>query len=241
MDTVFRTWMTTRDTWGYQPDLCAFLQSEFLREQEQPHKYAGEVAICRDNDDWQNAVQPEAVAVYGLYHLCREQSQRCLTIGNQRYWLLGYQWPNQESYKRRCADLVGLTEDGALVVFECKRGNRGCTPMAAILEGLDYLSCLTSKANFPRIQQKVSRWQQQKREGLHSRFHDLELKRQNTHEVIVLADKSYFGNYIGRHEGQRGAGLRQFARGAREFRGRLRLDFAVTDFNAPTANWLDVN
>jgi hypothetical protein len=147
------------------------LEAEYMAERSGDHYYEGPtIAICRDKDRWTLAAEGERGAVKALYHTCRTNSSRCLWIGGQRYWLLGYEWPNQEKEKGRRADLVGLSEQGGLVVFECKRGAGGYSPIAAVLEGLDYLACLTSERNFLRIQETVNLWRNKEGFGLEKRF-----------------------------------------------------------------------
>src|SRR5207249_10230376 len=110
------------------------------------------------------------------------------------YWLLGYEWPNQGSEAGRRADLVGLTPQGGLAVFECKVVNRD-TPFTAVLEGLDYLTCLTSEPNFQKIQSSFAEWTRKPGKIVPEGFVDVRPDRTQEHEVIVLAPKEYFGTY----------------------------------------------
>ena len=128
--------------------LHALLSIVYEQQRESGFAYSSEVFKDRDDTDPTKATQPEKRRVRDLYHLCHERSGGCLTIGSNFYWLLGYEWPNQGSEKMRRADLVGLNVTGGLVVFECKLDRNPYGPFASILEGLDYLTCLTSELHF---------------------------------------------------------------------------------------------
>jgi hypothetical protein len=161
--TNFRRWMEYLNSpRGDTPEwpwlLRELLQDEFRRERRGGHCYAGDVFKDRDGEDPTLATAPEKRRVRDLYHACRIQTNGCFHIGNTPYWLLGYEWPNQGREKGRRADLVGLTAEGGLAVFECKVDGNSYGPFAAILEGLDYLACLTAETNFEKIRHGFSRW-----------------------------------------------------------------------------------
>ena len=55
-------------------------------------------------------------------------------------------------------------------MFEGKLGDNSYGPFAAVLEGLDYLACLTSDQNFAKIQDGFSRWTATSGDGSARRF-----------------------------------------------------------------------
>ncbi len=215
--------------------LCQLLEGEFLRQQQVDSEYTGrQVFIDRDNHDIANATSPERRAVYTLYHLCREQASRCLRVGDETYWLLGYEWPNQGNRRMSRADLVGLKRDGGLVVFECKLQNNRYAPVAAILEGLDYLACLTREQNFDRLHEGFWAWRDQEGFQIPDGFLDSEPDRAAKHAVILLAPQGYYDLYT---RSQRGLGWQSLARVGRCSCDKLELGFAVSDFQSTTGSW----
>jgi len=198
-DTPFRSWMTRLcEPEGDRPEwpvlLCSMLQAELSRQQAVPRTYAGKtILISRIQHDYQKA-SGEKRAVYGLYHRCLEETGGRLTIGDNHYWLLSYEVPNQDNYQMRRTDLLGLNEAGGLAVFECKLGGNTYAPIAAILEGVDYLACLTSEPNFVRLQQEF--WVLRNDiEHVPEGFQDVEPTGSAQHSVIVLAPEDYYGLY----------------------------------------------
>jgi hypothetical protein len=216
--------------------LRELLQAEFCRQRTSGHCYAGEVFKDRDNEDPTSASAPEKRKVRDLYHACRIKTNGCLHIGDTPYWLLGYEWPNQGREKGRRADLVGLTMDGGLVVFECKVDGNSYGPFAAILEGLDYLACLTSEANFEKIRAGFDRWRVKPANRPPPDFDDTCPDRVRRHEVIVLAPRAYFDLY--RRSG-RGSGWPEFARSAlSETSDPVLIRFAETEYLPAFGIWV---
>ena len=240
-DTPFRNWMTRLcQPEGNRPEwpvlLSSMLEAELLRQQEEPRTYAGAtILIPRTGHDYQ-AASGEKRAVYGLYHRCLAETGGCLTIGKSHYWLLSYEVPNQESYRMRRADLIGLTPEGGLVVFECKLGNNRYGPFAAILEGLDYLACLTSEPNFVRVQDDY--WNLRETLPIPDAFRAVKPTRTAQHQIIVLAPPEYYRLY---DDSMRGKGWRDMA--SNSFHSQtLQISFAVADldpdeFYCRTINW----
>lgn len=131
---------------------------------------------------------------YALYHKSlREDRAAVLTIGNDRYWLLSYQVPNQGRKRRKCADLLALSVEGGLVVFECKAA-AGTGPLSALYEGLDYLACLACPQNFARILRDFSvlRMRLEAIGKIPVTFANIEPRRNVQHGVILLAPNAYF-------------------------------------------------
>jgi len=242
-NTTFRTWMTQLcQPRGDQPEwptmMVRMLEEEFVRQRAVDRRYAGQkVFIDRDDHDPLKATVPEKRAVYGLYHLCRKQAGRCLRIGEDPFWLLGYEWPNQGSYRKRCADLVGLTPDGGLVVFECKLDRNSYAPLAAVFEGLDYLSCLTGEHNFERLAAGFWEWHEKlTEEDIPEGFRECEPDYSAQHSVVVLAPQGYYELYT---RSQRGQGWRDLAAMRANPGPNLGIGFALSDFSTPTAQWVE--
>ncbi len=213
-DTNFRTWMDRlKNISGARPEwpllLSWMLEEEFLRQQQNPRPYSGQrVLIDRLLHKYDVAV-PEKRAVYGLCHRCWQEAKGCLWIEGMPIWLLSYEVPNQASENGRRADLVGITMTGGLVVFEGKLGTNSYPPISAILEGLDYLSCLTSKATFDRL---ITEFHEMKVTGqlpVPEGFDNAEPNRSAQPLVIVLADSVYFDFY---DRSERSPGWREMVR-----------------------------
>lgn len=228
-DTSFRTWMTRLcQPEGDRPEwpvlLCSMLEAELARQQVIARTYAGQkLLVPRAQHDYL-AATGEKRAIYGLYHRCLKEADGCLTIGDDRYWLLSYEVPNQDNYQMRRADLLGLTDKGGLTVFEAKLGDNTCAPIAAVLEGIDHLACLTSEPNFLRLQQDF--WElREAMEHVPPGFEDVEPTGTAQHSVIVLAPEDYYGLYC---RSGRGRGWQDLA--ATPWRSNtLRIQLAVAE------------
>lgn len=239
--TTFRDWMThlvsprgAEAEWPWL--LREMLIAEFIRQRDVGVCYAGEVFKDRDGDYPHTAVLPEKKAVKDLYHGCRLNSGRVYRIGEERYWLLGYEWPNQGGDKEKLqrADLVGLNRVGGLVVFECKLQNP-YGPLAAVLEGLDYLSCLTSVPNFAKVVEGFCRCVSKPGFIRPEEFGSVTPSQESLHEVIVLASAEYYSQY---RTSKRGTGWEKLAALPPSPSAGLSIRFAESDFAAPEGRWV---
>jgi hypothetical protein len=213
------------------------LQEQLEREQSVERTYDGKrILISRHDHDYREATG-EKRATYGLYHNCLQRTSGCLSIGDERYWLLSYEVPNQDSRRMQRADLVGLTMSGGLVVFECKLENNSYAPISSLLEGLDYLSALTSGPNFQRIQEEFPQLLNsigKTPEG----FEEVRPTREACHEVVVLAPSEYYETYDRSGRGTKRCGLG----GLRNRSETLRFGFASSEldsdkFFSPNVSW----
>lgn len=239
---TFRAWMEhLTSPRGNVPEwpwlLRKLLIAEFTRQRAVGFAYAGDVFKDRDKEDPALATVPEKRQVRDLYHQCLKQTAGLFTVGDTPYWLLGYEWPNQGRDKGRRADLVGLTLDGGLVVFECKLDDNSYGPFAAVLEGLDYLACLTSTPNSEKIVQGFTKWLQKPEKPIPTAFQKVRPDFSRQHQVIVLATRGYFDLY-GKRSG-RGLGWSSFA-GLDDSRDEdpVLIRFAETDYRSPTGSWV---
>lgn len=172
------------------------IEQEFQRIRDCGRPYTGaEVFINRDARALQHADNPnqgrEEVLVYQLYR------SGTLTVGERPIWLICCQVPNQADEGKRCADLLGLREDGSLVVFECKvAGNGSDSPLFALLEGLDYLAHLLVAKNVARLSEGFKCW---KSKCAQSRvpppFQGVDINSEATHAVFVAAPQIYYENH----------------------------------------------
>ena len=228
-DTSFRTWMNQL----LQPDgdrpewpllLQLMLEDELGRQQAIDRAYAGKrILIPRDDHEYSSATG-EKRAVYGLYHRCLERASGCLTIGQEDYWLLSYEVPNQGKERMRRADLVGISRSGGLVVFEGKLADNPYPPVSAVLEGLDYLACLTSEPNFVNLQEDFQSFPENLRKCPEG-FERIEPTRNAEHTVVVLAPRGYYEKYS---RSKHGLGWKDMA-SAEPGTASLRIRFATAE------------
>lgn len=240
MDSPFRQWMDLlKQPRGAEPEwphlLRQMLTDTYQRERESAGVYAGEVFKDRDGDFPVRAVLPEKKAVKELFHHCRLTTDGVVTVGSERYWLLGYEWPNQggDGEKGRRADLVGVNAAGGLVVFECKLENND-GPLTAVLEGLDYLSHLTNRPNFAKLASGFTRWAGKPGKVRPSGFEAVSPQWDSSHEVVVLASQAYF---VQHRRSQRSPGWELFAALPTGLSAPV-IRFAESDFTSAQARWV---
>lgn len=218
--------------------LRQLMAAEYQRQQDYLTPYQGNVALRRPDRPCR---KPEEQDVRRLFKVCSEDTDSILTIGQERFLLLGWQWPNQGSHKGRRADLVGLNQSGGIVVFEAKRATNNYSPFMAVLEGLDYLVHLTLKANFEKIAGDFAD-RKEKAPADHpfppKPFGQKQPDIVACHEVIVLAPPGYFATHTRSGKGSgRGHGWREFAGDVSSDSVKLSFRFAETEFDAPKAKW----
>ena len=238
--TNFRVWMERLvSPRGDLPEwpwlLRELLAEEFHRQRIVDRRYAREVFKDRDGHDPTSARVQEKRKAYGLYHLCRFRAGGCLTVGDTRFWLLGYEWPNQGRERGRRADLIGLTVGGGLTVFECKLDGNPYAPFAAVLEGLDYLACLTAESNFQKIREGFSRWRLKPAQLIPPDFGATEPRPSGDHGVVVLAPAGYYSLY---RRSNRGTGWGDFAAAYSPQDLSPTMRFAQCDFDGPVGAWV---
>lgn len=198
-DTQFRKWMngllaSRRQCADWPQQLIWLLEYAFSLEQRTCRKYEGK-QILIDRKELPIPNTPgEKKSAYSLYHSCHENEHSgLLSIEGEPYWLISLEVPNQHSERGRRADLLGLSKAGGLCVFECKLDENPYSPMAAILEGLDYLACLTCESNFVRIQEEFRKLPHTKQPP--TDFENVCPDIDARHEVIVLADVAYYKHH----------------------------------------------
>ena len=228
------------DTPDWPLVLLQFLKKEFSR----PRRvwYSGRrVLIDKDETDHTTAVSPEKAKTRILFKTCREQTAGCLAIGGESFWLLSYEVPSFGRKSKQCADLLGLSVTGGLVVFECKLENR-YAPITSVIEGLDYLSCLTAEPNMSRLQREFQEWRDKPAQVVPQDFESVCPQPTACHEVIVLASLEYFDHYrhdpSSRRNTRRGSGWTDFAAACESQEGSPRIRFAQTDFSGTRAEWV---
>lgn len=263
-DSYFRKWfrdclqqLTGRPTeWPIL--LRQVLQDELQRLRLSDQYYKGEVFINRDDRVQQHRCrerQDEEILVYKLYAAVHETHGGVLTIGGTPIWLFSCEVPNQGkelSYRttKRRADLVGLCQDGSLIVLECKGpDNSRDSPLVALLEGLDYLGCLLTERNLACLNDGMQDWlleYEHRTNGFCSTYPkdwSLEIAPDACHRVVVLAPQSYFDLHRNDANGQSEEWWKLSDRSPSAIRSdRPRfLDFAVVDYQQGTAAWLDLS
>jgi hypothetical protein len=235
-DSGFRTWLhELREVRGNRPLwpvlLGQALNEEFLRQRYADASYAGDVFKDRDDHHLTDGDREERL-VARLYRSAME-TDGCVHICQEPIWLLGFQWPTQGGVreKKRQADLVGITPEGGLVVFEAKRAT-GEPPLIAICEGLDYLACLLRPANFAKILKGFARWRLKPERVIPKRFEETAPNADARPSLVVLGPESYFN---GRHARSiRGRDWPLLAGNPSGFLPSIDLQFAATDFKSTT-------
>ena len=171
----------------------------FLTHRRKPGGYKGEVFLDRDELTYDlSTVRNEKRLVAHLYHKCRETNNGVLCIGSSQYWLLGFEFPTQggNAEKQMKADLVGLTIEGGIVVFECKRGDHESSdpPAVAFAEGLDYAANLLRRDNFEKLKQGFLKWRSKDKDKqlIPQAFQNVQPDRSKCAEVVILAPEEYF-------------------------------------------------
>jgi len=233
------------DTKGPKPHwpimLRQLLAVEFVRQQSELTAYKGKVPIKRTISNLADVGVPEEKAVRRLIDNCEKSHDSILTIRDESFLLLGWQWPNQGSAKGRRADFVGVNTSGGLVVFEAKLRN-GETPFMAMLEGLDYLVHFVLEDNFSQIKKFYETRRDESTAELPfppKAFARTKLSLSAPHEVIVLGSADYYRTHTnsGKKAG-RGHGWEEFAGPASAGPFEFQLRFAETDFSGATAKWV---
>lgn len=215
------------------------LDQVFKNQRDIPEGYQGEVFKDRDDKDLHEK-QNEKWLVKTLYLHCLTHHQGLLKLGEKEILLLGWEWPTQggNSEKMCRADLVGITAEGALVVFECKDEENPDPPLTALIEGLDYLACLmrTSNSqgasNLQKIQEGFQRWKAKSGKTLPNNFQEVVPRPDITPMLVVMAPPGYFGRY---DRSNRGSGWRDLLAKGSQFMSQVRVEFAISDFNSNQA------
>ena len=179
-----------------------------------------------------------------------------MTIGTTPVWLFSIEVPNQgkslsNKTKKRRADLLGLRQDGSLVVFECKGpSNNKDSPLYGLLEGLDYLGCLLTPRNLTRLNDALQEWivDFEPNASEPSLFHSVipdwpsfAINPEAEHSVVVLAPQSYFDLHVTSSSSRPGdwwlLSDRLVSQASPD--ANVSLDFAVGDFDQGTATWFE--
>lgn len=234
----FREWLgSLRDLRGNHPHwptlLGLALDQVFQNQRTIPEGYQGEVFKDRDNEV-PHERQDEKWLVKTLYLHCLTNHQGILRLGDEEILLLGWEWPTQGgNAERGCrADLVGMTREGGLVVFECKDEGNGDPPLTALIEGLDYLACLMRTSNFQKILNGFDKWKSKTDKKLPDHFQEVVPRPDITPMLVVMAPQEYFGTY---DRSKRGSGWRDLLAKRPQFMSQVRVEFAISDFESNQA------
>lgn len=235
----FRDWMEAYDNSSHWHQvLRLMLESELKRNRERAGAYKGDVFKDRDEKTYDDCTKEEHF-VASLFHSCRLPSRGNLRgglrVGDELFWLLGFQWPNQggDSEKGRRADLVGLSRQGGLAVFECKLATNPEPPLKAVIQGLDYLSHLLRRRNVQKICEGFDKWRSKPGQAVPAGFEHCRPKRNETPHLIVLAPEVYYGT----HRTLGGNEVCDYL-AVDTLTSDLCFHFAVTDFQNPNASLL---
>ena len=212
--TSFRDWLEklrkTGDDTGCPYRSYQAIHEEYLRERETCRRYKSAVFVNRDeyvkghksyesmNDyPWMYEIK----TCFAIYDYCHNYSGSLgiLSVNDEPYWLVGVEWPTQggNQEKGRKADLVGIRKDGGLAVFEAKRTENNDWPLTAVMEGLDYLTCLTCPTNYEKIERRFKFWFDKKEaQGkIPAGFETTKPTRDVTQAVLLLTPKRYYDEH----------------------------------------------
>lgn len=233
-ETPFRVWMNLlKNVRGNQPLwpilLGSCLDAEFRRQQNIEEWYSADVFKDRDSHEIKDSEKEEHLV--GRLFRNAHSDTGCLYLRHHPIWLLGYQWPNQGGHRQkgRRADLVGMSQEGGLVVFEAKVAD-GDPPLVAIVEGLDYLACLLRPGNLSKIQSGFAKWKQKPGRIVPVGFNDVVPTRHVRPMLVVLAPAAYFSGKYSRS--RRGSDWPSLADIGTTFMDSVSLEFAATDFSS---------
>ena len=227
------------------------IQQEIDRVRKQGHPYTGaKVFINRDDKakvrEGHKRQSLEVIECYKLYRKVHLQSEGAITIDGTKVWITTCQVPNQGHHRRRCADILGLRSDGSLLVFEAKVANGSDTPLAALLEGLDYLSHLRIPRNMEKLQDGFAKWRATHGQpGVYSKtpdgFEKVEIDPEARHSVLVLAPEAYYERH--RKDSKKVNQNWKYLSDRIWPKSPLSvgLDFAITDFYSPECKLLSLN
>lgn len=236
----FRMWLEQlRNVRGHYPLwpvlLGTALDSEFQRQRSIADCYQGEVFKNCDEHPLDEGEKEERLIAQ--FYRSALSTDGCLQLGSQRIWLLGFQWPTQGGVreKGRRADLVGMTSNGALVLFEAKRSD-GKAPLIAITEGLDYLACLLREGNLDKIREGFMRWSVSRPHAVPEGFTGVVPDGSVRLMLVVLAPVAYF---TGRHSRSiRSKDWPLLASVGDSFIPSVCVNFATTDFRSKSLSLL---
>lgn len=213
--------------------LGAAFDAEFQHERKADASYKGKIFIDRDQHPiGESETEPSLIKKF--YKALHSNGQNgCLTFGSERIWIIGYQFPTQggNPHKKRQADLIGITAKGALVIFEAKSKSSRDALLLAIVEGLDYLTCLLRPKNFEKLVKgfQESEWlkRRKKIDNLIPQGFDNVLPNPEPMPwLIVLAPDSYFAKQPEKCDWS-------VLKSGERLMKNVQLAFATTDFKSP--------
>lgn len=250
-DSMARQWMNVLERMRGRhiewPQLLrSILAEDFKQTREHGTPYKGAVFQNRDGRAKTHANHPrqdrENLKVYNFYDAIHTKGSGVLTVGDEKVWIVSAQVPNQggNSEKGRRADLVGLREDGSLVVFECKiSSNRSDSPLKALLECLDYTAHLMLRDNIEKFNKGLNAWRG-KRE-VPQEFARVCLKANTTPLVVVMAQQQYFNTHWLDANGREQQWQFLADRFWKNRNDPFQLEFAVTDYSSHSCSLLSLN
>ena len=174
-------------------DEIAYRSESLLRDR-------GTYGLIQSEQGKEGSPLGERSAVRNFFVRCRDESSSCLIIAGRRYWLLSFEMPSFAARRMQRADIVGINEEGGLVVFECKLAGNDYAPVTAVVEALDYLTCLTSSPNLRAVIADFHRLQSAYLPP--AGFEGMGSHPDTCHEVIVLAELGYFERFRPTSQGE---------------------------------------
>jgi hypothetical protein len=259
-DSMTRHWMSLLDSMTGRliewPQLLRSLMAEeYARVIKEGTSYGGKsVFIDRDGEalKYSDRIEEkpedlsEELLVYRLYLQAHKHHDGLVLLDQQKVWLISLQVPNQGKESKRCADLLGLREDGSLVVFECKaKGNRADSPLKAICEGVDYLSHLMIEDNLCLLRKDFEAWRDKHGQPhvfskTPHEFNNAKINNDAKPAVVVLAPQMYYNFHRSGANGNPQGWEWMSDRCWLEKQGPFKIDFAVSNFKSDACTLLEL-
>ena len=181
----------------------SLLEEVFRTQRAKAEAHAGR-AVLIDRSNWPYVDgDNEDNRSLQRFERCFRKRQLLMT-DDAPVWLLTFQAPNQNyddgrGNQNQRADLVGLRQDGTLVVFEAKAaGNQTDTPFKAVVQGLDYLACLMRRSNVENM--SVDLETIRAAGGCPDGFADVKIDPRQRPVLAVIAPDTYWTWFAGQPE-----------------------------------------
>ena len=181
----------------------SLLEEVFRTQRAKAEAHAGR-AVLIDRSNWPYVDgDNEDNRSLQRFERCFRKRQLLMT-DDAPVWLLTFQAPNRnyEDGRRnqnQRVDLVGLRQDGTLVIFEAKAaGIQTDTPFKAVVQGLDCLACLMCRSNVEKMSADLETIRAAG--GCPDGFADVKIDPRQRPVLAVIAPDTYWTWFAGQPE-----------------------------------------